>query len=111
MRGCWSEVKSILRAPDVPRDLDPDAINHYLSFLYTPREGSIFRHIRKLPPGHVLLWHEGTTDVRSYWEVPAEEAFAGTEQDAVVALRDVLRDAVRSHLISDVPLGAFLSVS
>ena len=49
-----SEIKSILEAPDVPRDLDLDALNHYLSFLYTPRDESIFRGIRKLPPGHLL---------------------------------------------------------
>src|SRR5882762_9801409 len=54
-----SELKSLLAAPDVPRDLDPDALDHYLSFLYTPRGGSIFKSVRKLPPGHLLTWHDG----------------------------------------------------
>ena len=45
-----SELKSLLQAPDLPRDLDPDALDHYLSFLYTPRDGSIFKSVRKLPP-------------------------------------------------------------
>ena len=45
-----SELKSLLAAPDLPRDLDPDALDHYLSFLYTPRDGSIFKSVRKLPP-------------------------------------------------------------
>src|SRR3984957_2191255 len=49
-----SELKSLLQAPDLPRDLDMDAVDHYLSFLYTPRDGSIFESIRKLPPGHLL---------------------------------------------------------
>jgi asparagine synthase (glutamine-hydrolysing) len=49
-----SELKSLLQAPDCAREIDLDALDHYLSFLYTPRDGSIFRGIRKLPPGHVL---------------------------------------------------------
>ena len=58
-----SEIKSILEAPDVPRDLDLDALNHYLSFLYTPRDESIFRGIRKLPPGHFLTFTRGRVHV------------------------------------------------
>ena len=54
-----SELKSLLQAPDLPRDLDPDALDHYLSFLYTPRDGSIFKSVRKLPPGHLLTWQDG----------------------------------------------------
>ena len=104
-----SEIKSILCAPDVPRDIDLEALDHYLSFLYTPRDGSIFRSVRKLPPGHFLLWRNGTTVLRPYWQQPAVEDFAGTEDDARAQLKVVLRDAVRSHLVSDVPLGAFLS--
>jgi asparagine synthase (glutamine-hydrolysing) len=104
-----SEIKSLLEAPDVSRDLDADALDHYLSFLYTPRDGSIFRDIRKLPPGHQLTWHNGTLEIQQYWQLPAEESFGGSEEDAVHALRATLADAVKSHLISDVPLGAFLS--
>jgi len=104
-----SEIKSLLCAPDLPRDLDVHALDHYLSFLYTPRDGSIFAHVRKLPPGHLLTWHDGHLRVEQYWELPADEGFQGSEADAVAQLRDVLTDAVRSHLMSDVPLGAFLS--
>jgi asparagine synthase (glutamine-hydrolysing) len=104
-----SELKSLLQAPDLPRDLDPDALDHYLSFLYTPRDGSIFKHVRKLPPGHLLTWQDGRIAIDKYWEIPANETFTGSEADAVGQLRAVLTDAVRSHLISDVPLGAFLS--
>src|SRR5438034_1763310 len=104
-----SEIKSLLCAPDLPRDLDADALDHYLSFLYTPRDGSIFQSIRKLPPGHLLTWEDGRLRVEQYWELPAEETFDGSEADASAALFDVLTDAVRSHLVSDVPLGAFLS--
>ena len=104
-----SEIKSLLCAPDLPRDLDVDALDHYLSFLYTPRDGSIFQSVRKLPPGHLLTWADGRLRVERYWQLPADETFEGSETDASVALFDVLTDAVRSHLVSDVPLGAFLS--
>ncbi len=104
-----SEIKSLLQAPDLPRDLDMDAIDHYLSFLYTPRDGSIFANVRKLPPGHCLAWTDGVATIDRYWELPATETYRGSEADAVHQLRGVLTDAVRSHLVSDVPLGAFLS--
>ncbi|PYR33328.1 MAG: asparagine synthase (glutamine-hydrolyzing), partial [Acidobacteria bacterium] len=104
-----SEIKSLLEAADLPRDLDVAALDHYLSFLYTPRDGSIFKAVRKLPPGHLLTWRDGRLDVEQYWQVSAEESFDGSEADAVRRLRSVLSDAVRSHLVSDVPLGAFLS--
>ena len=104
-----SELKSLLQAPDLPRDLDLDALDHYLSFLYTPRDGSIFRSVRKLPPGHLLTWCDGRISVEQYWQIEAKEDFGGSEAEAIAGLRDVLTDAVRSHLVSDVPLGAFLS--
>src|SRR5262245_53376003 len=104
-----SEIKSILCAPGLNRALDPDALDHYLSFLYTPGDRSIFRAIEKLPPGHLLTWHDGHLAIDRYWAIPAAEPFGGTEAEAVPALKSVLSDAVRSHLVSDVPLGAFLS--
>jgi asparagine synthase (glutamine-hydrolysing) len=104
-----SELKSLLEARDVPRDIDPAAVDHYLSFLYTPRDGSIFKSIRKLPPGHLLTWRDGVATIEQFWKLPTEEPFGGSEADAVHGLREVLTDAVRSHMISDVPLGAFLS--
>jgi asparagine synthase (glutamine-hydrolysing) len=104
-----SEIKSLLCAPDLPRDLNLAALDHYLSFLYTPADESIFSSVKKLPPGHLLTWQDGRVEVRQYWALPADETFSGSAQDAVAALREVLSDAVRSHLVSDVPLGAFLS--
>ena len=104
-----SELKSLLEAPDLPRDLDAAALDHYLSFLYTPRDGSIFKSVRKLPPGHLMTWSGGRLEIEQYWQMPATETFTGSEQEAVQQLRAVLSDAVRSHMISDVPLGAFLS--
>jgi len=108
-RLCFgSELKALLQA-GVSREIDLDALDHYLSFLYTPPDGSIFRGVRKLPPGHLLTWQDGRIHIAPYWSQSGEETFKGTEDEAVDQLRDVLADAVRSHLISDVPLGAFLS--
>jgi asparagine synthase (glutamine-hydrolysing) len=104
-----SEIKSLLAAGAVDRTIDLAALDHYLSFLYTPKDGSIFSGIRKLPPGHLLRWHDGRAAVVPFWRVPAEESFAGSEEEAAIRLREVLADAVRAHLVSDVPLGAFLS--
>jgi len=104
-----SEIKSLLEAPDLGRDLDLDALDHYLSFLYTPRDRSIFAQVRKLPPGHLLTWQDGRLSIEQYWQLPADEAYGGSDADAIHDLRAVLVDAVRSHMISDVPLGAFLS--
>jgi asparagine synthase (glutamine-hydrolysing) len=104
-----SEIKSLLAAGAVEPRLDVGALDHFLAFLYTPRDRSIFQGVHKLPPGHYLKWRDGRVEVRQYWQVAAEESFAGTEAEAVEALGGVLADAVRSHMVSDVPLGAFLS--
>jgi asparagine synthase (glutamine-hydrolysing) len=104
-----SEIKSILATGAVSRAIDFAALDHYISFLYTPRDASIFAGVDKLPPGHVLRWHAGTAQVTRYWELPAQEQPPGSEEEAVEHLRQVLRDAVQSHLMSEVPLGAFLS--
>lgn len=104
-----SELKSLLTVPGLPATLDADALDHYLSFLYTPTDQSILRGVRKLLPGHVLLWRCGQIDMHQYWAPPTVERFAGRESDAVAGLQRVLLDAVKSHMVSDVPLGAFLS--
>jgi asparagine synthase (glutamine-hydrolysing) len=104
-----SEIKSILCAPDIARRVDVNALNHYLSFLYTPRDRSIFEGIHKLPPGHLLSWQDGHVRVEPYWQLPAEETFAGSEAEAEECLHARLDDAVKGHLVADVPVGAFLS--
>jgi asparagine synthase (glutamine-hydrolysing) len=104
-----SEIKSILAASRRPRVLDPDALAHYLGFLYTPADTSIFTGIRKLAPGHYLRWQRGQATIRRYWQLPAEESPGGSLDDAAASLESILRDAVTSHLVSDVPIGALLS--
>ena len=104
-----SELKSMLAAGAVDREIDLEALDHYLSFLYAPRDRSLFKGVRKLPPGHYLRWADGRAEVREYWRISATEPFGGSAADAAAELRDVLARAVRSHMVSDVPLGAFLS--
>ena len=104
-----SEIKSLLADGSIDRALDPAALDHYCTFLYTPGDRSIFSGIRKLPPAHALRWRDGIVRVWRYWDLPAKETFRGTERDAAVELRARLADAVKCHMMSDVPLGAFLS--
>jgi len=103
-----SELKAILKAPDIQKTLDLTALGHFLTFEYVPSPGSIFREIRKLPQGHTLTLEDGRIRVRPYWRlVPREIPI--TEADARDRLKELVRDAVRLRLIADVPLGAFLS--
>ncbi|MGE3403281.1 MAG: asparagine synthase (glutamine-hydrolyzing) [Vicinamibacterales bacterium] len=104
-----SEAKCVLACPEVDRQLHAPALDHYLAYLYTPRDQSIFRGIKKLPPGHFLRVADGRVSIERYWSLPTEAAFAGTEAEALDRLEQVLGDAVTSHMVSDVPLGAFLS--
>ena len=104
-----SEIKSMLAAEDIETTVDPSALDHYLSFLYTPGHASIFTGIKKLQPGHLLRWQNGAISIRKYWELPTQEDTSISEAEAVEKLRAVLQDAVSSHLMSEVPLGAFLS--
>jgi asparagine synthase (glutamine-hydrolysing) len=107
-----SEAKCLLVNPEVDRRLDAAAVDHYLAYQYTPRDGSIFRGIHKVPPGHYLKVSDGSVVTEQYWQLPADRAqvaYRGDERQAIEELRTVLADAVRSHMISDVPLGAFLS--
>ncbi len=104
-----SEAKCVLANPEVDRQLDPAALDHFLAYLYTPRDRAIFRGLRKLPPGHVLRVHDGRVDLRQYWQLPTAQTFRGSERDALDELEQTVGDAVQSHMVSDVPLGAFLS--
>ena len=104
-----SEIKALLAHPDVRREIDPVALDHYLTYKYIPAPRTIFRQIRKLPPGHILTWRNGGFQIRPYWKL----SFAGEDDrpEAEIAeeLLERLKRAVRLQMISDVPLGAFLS--
>ena len=103
-----SEIKSILQAPNVHLTIDFQALNNYLTFEYIPAPRSIFKEIRKLKPGHWLTWQAGQIKIRSYWHLEPNIA-DWNEKEAEDQLRSILKDSVKMRLISDVPLGAFLS--
>lgn len=105
-----SEIKCFLTLPEVRRELDWKAVQHLFSFLTTPPDRSIIAGIHKLEPGHLLIVDEGKEPVkRRYWDVSFDSADELGEGEAVEALRASLRESVDLHMISDVPLGAFLS--
>ena len=104
-----SELKSLLEHRDVPREVNPEAVDAYLSFGYVPDPLSIFKDIHKLPPGHHLSFAGGRVSVKQYWDFPFETTEERREEEVIESLRALLEEAVRVRLISDVPLGAFLS--
>ncbi len=104
-----SELKSLLEIPGMARDLDPVALDEYLTYQYIPHPRTIFRDFRKLPPGHLAVYAEERLDIRPYWQPDLNHQRDWTRDEAVRELRTTLASAVRLRLRSDVPLGAFLS--
>ena len=103
-----SELKALLAHPEVPRDVDLTALDLFLSLEYVPGPRTIFEGIFKLQPGHSLILQNGDLTLRRYWDIPELEL-----PESMEACREILyalmQDAVKQHLVSDVPLGAFLS--
>jgi asparagine synthase (glutamine-hydrolysing) len=106
-----SELKALLRDPALPRELDWSALQSYLTFRYVPSPATIFRAIRKLPPASYLALDldRGELEVRRYWDLRFAPDERCSDTEWLEELRWHLREAVRSHLVSDVPIGAFLS--
>jgi len=105
-----SELKAILVHPRVRRDIDPKALDFFLTLEYIPAPLSIFRGIHKLPAGHWLSYKDGRVEVNRYWDLEAAaEPQEKSLPEIMDKLYDLLKESVRLRLISDVPLGAFLS--
>lgn len=104
-----SEFSALVLHPDVSRDVDYEAIHHYLSFICVPAPLTAYRAIRKLEPGHWLLWRNGEIKCERYWQLDFSKKVSLTEHEAGERLIGLLREAVRIRLMSEVPLGAFLS--
>jgi asparagine synthase (glutamine-hydrolysing) len=105
-----SEIKSILEDPSVDRSWSPEALDAYLTLLYVPSPATIYRQVHKLPAGHILVAEHGTIRLKKYWDLE----FTGTgdpkdERRYIEELDALLTESVRMRLISEVPLGAFLS--
>jgi asparagine synthase (glutamine-hydrolysing) len=104
-----SEIKALLASGWVSREIDPEALDAYLTFEYVPGPMSIFRSVRKLPPGHLLAFRDGRVAIRPYWDLLAEAARRAPSADPRGELDALIDEAVRCRMIADVPLGAFLS--
>ncbi|MEN3335995.1 MAG: hypothetical protein V7641_5360 [Blastocatellia bacterium] len=104
-----SEIKSLLEDPSVARDLNREALVGYLSFFAVPEPHSLFTNVQRLPAGHLLIFENGAARLKKYWEIDFRDDGPRTERAWLDELEALLEDAVRIRLISDVPLGAFLS--
>ncbi|MFN2454909.1 MAG: asparagine synthase (glutamine-hydrolyzing) [Pyrinomonadaceae bacterium] len=107
-----SELKSLLEHPEFNGETNPEALDAYLTFGYVPDPLTIFRDVHKLPPGCHLSFARNRVQIEQYWDFPFEQADSAPsqrEEDYLEELRALLNEAVRVRLVSDVPLGAFLS--
>ena len=105
-----SEFQALLQHPEVSREIDREALDRYLSFMCVPAPLTAYKMIRKLEPGHSLrLTRDGEIKTERYWMPDFNRKEKWTEEEAGERALEVLRDAVRVRLMSEVPLGAFLS--
>jgi len=104
-----SEIKALLELPGVPRDIDPLAIDQYLSVGYVPHPRTIYRDVFKLPPAHYAVYEQGHLRLERYWSLDDVQEDPLTEAEYCERLRYELLEATRIRMVSDVPLGAFLS--
>ena len=105
-----SEIKAILAVPGIRRAIDPEALDAYLTLQYVPAPLTMLQGIRKLPPGHWLVWEDGHATVEQYWDVVFDDEGPPVEEAAAIEeLRGLLQESVELHRISDVPVGVLLS--
>jgi asparagine synthase (glutamine-hydrolysing) len=104
-----SELKALRLAPGVCGELDPLAIDRYFTYLYVPAPLTIYRGVKKLEPGCVLVLRNGTASVEKYWELSPVDSAGKPEEYLLENIRDLLSKSVKEQLVSDVPLGLLLS--
>ncbi len=105
-----SEIKALLACDEIEPELEAAALPEFLSLLYVPNPGTMFKGILKLPPGHLLFWRGGKLRLEKFWDgSSAVEYSRASEIELMEQCREVLRNSVRRQLISDVPVGFFLS--
>ncbi len=107
-----SEIKALLEVPGVAVEIDYEALHQYLTFLWVPDPKTMFRGIFKLPAGHYAIAKNGELSVRQYWdlEFPSADAeFPTSEEELAAEIHERFRSSVQAQMISDVPIGAFLS--
>jgi asparagine synthase (glutamine-hydrolysing) len=104
-----SELKAILGHPGVPRRLDPDALQDYLALNYVPGPRTLIQGIAKLPPGHSLEHRAGQTRLERWWKLEFQPEAGMSPEGAEERLDHLLKESVREHMESDVPLGIWSS--
>ena len=104
-----SEFQAVLQHPAIGRDIDYDAIDSYLSYLCVPAPQTAYKQIRKLEPGHWLKWKGGEIETKRYWKPDFSHKIKISEEEAIEEATRILRESTKLRLISEVPLGAFLS--
>ncbi len=108
MLGFASEIKSLLLLPNFNKALDYKAIDEFLAYRFIPSPRTIFKGVRKLPPGHYLIWQDGNLSIKPYWRLQYSPQ-QHSEEHFAKRVRELLDEAVRIRLMSEVPLGAYLS--
>ena len=104
-----SEIKALLADPAVPRELNVQGLHDFLNVRYLPGHETLFAGIERLPPAHYLRWHDGALSLQRYWQLSVDEEPTVTPAAWAEGIRERLVDAVRRQLVSDVPLGVYLS--
>jgi asparagine synthase (glutamine-hydrolysing) len=107
-----SEIKALLEVREVEAQLDPQSLHQYLTFLWVPDPQTMFRGIYKLPAGHYAILRDGRLNITQYWDLsfpPADAAFPCGERELAEEIRQRFRHSVEGQMVSDVPVGAFLS--
>lgn len=104
-----SEIKALMRIPGIPREMNLAALPEYLTFLWVPGEETMLRHIRKVEPGHLLVWKDGRTTTRQWFTLAYEPDEGVSENRWIDEVHDTFMRVTRRQMVSDVPLGAFLS--
>lgn len=104
-----SEFNAVLQHPDISREVDNEAIDAYLSYLCVPAPMTAFKSIRKLEPGHWMKWKAGQVNMERYWLPDFSKKIKITEEEAIHETTRILRESTKLRMISEVPLGAFLS--
>jgi asparagine synthase (glutamine-hydrolysing) len=104
-----SELKALLAYPDLPRKLDTSAMDAYFSYMYIPDPLTVFGDVKKLPSAHTLTYQNGKVSIRRFWDARNDGRIAKSERAWTEELTALLEDSVKKQLMSDVPLGVFLS--
>jgi asparagine synthase (glutamine-hydrolysing) len=104
-----SEIKALLLAKQIERKLDPQSLHYFLNLRFIPGEGTLFQGIKKLPPACLLIYENQTIKLKKYWQLAVNPQPALSREDYQQGIVHHLREAIRRQLISDVPLGVYLS--